>query len=305
MLITRGRPRILAPRSAIVTLASAIAALALVLAPVSVVGDDAAWAAKPTSPGGGKPGGGNGGGGGGGGEAEYAAIGDSFAAGTGARSYLDTSCYRSSRSYPSLLDAEATLRLVAFPACSGATTAQVISAQVPAIPTTAKVVTITVGGNDVGFGTVMRNCFVLVSSSCASSIDAGAAIAASPEFAASIRGVVDAVQARAGGARVVVTGYPQLFHLDASGTNAKYVWADEVNAQTVTLNAVIRANAEAAGAVFVDVTGLFAGHGIGSASPWINDWSLFRSVDAFHPNATGYAQGYTVALRTVAVPIVV
>ena len=83
------------------------------------------------------------------------------------------------------------------------------------------------------------------------------------------------------------------------------MWADEVNAQTVTLNAVIRANAEAAGAVFVDVTGLFAGHGIGSASPWINDWSLFRSVDAFHPNSTGYAQGYTVALRTVAVPIVV
>ncbi|MDZ4265027.1 MAG: GDSL-type esterase/lipase family protein, partial [Mycobacterium sp.] len=83
---------------------------------------------------------------------------DSFAAGTGGRSYLDTSCYRSANSYPKLLDAEATLRLSAFAACSGASTVQVLGSQISQIPVGAKVVTVTVGGNDVGFGTVMRNC---------------------------------------------------------------------------------------------------------------------------------------------------
>ncbi len=271
--------------------ATLITALALVLAPLTT---GAASAAKPTKPGGG--------GGGTTSEAPYAAIGDSFAAGTGGRSYLDTTCYRSTNSYPRLLDAEATLRLAAFPACSGATTVQVLGSQISAIPTTVRVVTVTIGGNDVGFGTVMRSCFVLVSSSCAADIAAGGAIARSPEFAASIQAVVDAVQARAPSAKVIVTGYPKLFHLRADGTNAKYIWADEVNAETVVVNDIIQTNAIAAGAVFVDVEAAFEGRGIGSATPWINDFSLFRSADAFHPNATGYAQGYTAVLRPVAVP---
>lgn len=288
-------------RRTAVLAAALLAALALALGAAVAGPADAASAlvsaAKPDRPG--KPGGGSGGGGAT--ELEYAAIGDSFAAGTGARSYLDTSCYRSSKSYPKLLDADANLRLVAFPACSGASTVEVISQQVPAIPSTTRVVTVTVGGNDVGFADVMRTCFAAVSSSCPSYIAAGAATAASPEFAASIRNVVDQVQAKAPNAKVIVTGYPLLFHLNASGVNTKYTWADEVNLETVKLNDVIEANAVAAGAVFVDAEGPFAGHGIGSSSPWINDWSLWRYVDSFHPNATGYT-AYAAALRTVPVP---
>jgi hypothetical protein len=51
--------------------------------------------------------------------------------------------------------------------------------------------------------------------------------------------------------------------------------------------------------VFVDVTAAFAGHGIGSSSPWINGAGI--SAGAFHPNATGYV-AYANALRTVPVP---
>lgn len=280
--------------------AALLAAVALVLGAAIAGPADAASAAvstaKPDKPG--KPGGG---GGGGTTELEYAAIGDSFAAGTGGRSYLDTSCYRSSNGYPKLLDADANLRLVAFPACSGASTAEVISQQVPAIPSTTRVVTVTVGGNDVKFADVMQNCFVWVTGSCTTYIAQGSAIAASAGFATSIRNVVSAVKAKAPNAKVIVTGYPLLFHLNSSGVNTKYSWADEVNAETVTLNDVIEANAVAAGATFVDAEGPFAGHGIGSSSPWINDWRLLRSVDSFHPTATGYA-AYANALRAVPVP---
>lgn len=295
----RSGPSITSSRLALLA-AGFLAALGLALGAAVAGPADAASAlvstARPDKPG--KPGGG---GGGGTAELEYAAIGDSFAAGTGGRNYLDTSCYRSANSYPKQLDADANLRLVAFPACSGASTVEVISQQVPAIPSTARVVTVTVGGNDVGFADVMQSCFVFRTSSCASDIANGAAIAASEGFAASIRNVVDQAQAKAPGAKVIVTGYPLLFHLNASGVNTKYSWADEVNLETVKLNDVIEANAIAAGAVFVDAEGPFAGHGIGSSSPWINDWSLFRSTDAFHPNATGYT-AYAAALRTVPVP---
>jgi lysophospholipase L1-like esterase len=278
-------------------------ALASVAGPAEAAPSSVSFAKPDKPPGGGGNGGGKPGSGGGGGgttELEYAAVGDSFAAGTGAPGYQD-SCYRSSKGYPGLLDADANLRLVAFPACSGASTVEVILQQVPAIPSTARVVTVTVGGNDVGFADVMQSCFAFPSSSCASDIADGAATAASPEFAASIRDVVDQAQAKAPNAKLIVTGYPLLFHLNSSGVNTKYPWADEVNAETVKLNDVIEANAVAAGAVFVDAEGPFAGHGIGSSSPWINDWSWLGFREAFHPNATGYVANAN-ALRTVPVP---
>jgi lysophospholipase L1-like esterase len=245
-------------------------------------------AGKPDKPG--KPGGG----GGGSTELEYAAVGDSFAAGVGARSYLESSCYTSSKSYPKLLDADANLRLIAFLACSGASTATVISAQVPAISATTKRVTLTVGGNDIGFATIMQNCFVFVSSSCLSQIENGEALVANGTVAANIGAAVQAIRAKAPGAKVVVAGYPLLFH----EPNTKYQWAARVNQGTVGLNDAIEAAALANGAVFVDVEVAFAGHGVGSASPWINDWAWLRYVDSFHANATGYV-AYAAEIRKV------
>lgn len=289
------RPAGTAIRRAALCATTLATALAVSLAPLSAPG---AWAAKPTKPGGG--------GGGSTSEAAYAAIGDSFAAGQGARSYLDTTCYRSSKSYPKLLDAEATLQLVSFPACSGASTTEVI-AQASGLPTV-KVVTVTVGGNDVGFGAVMQHCFILVNdTSCRAAITAGTQTAQSLAFDSQIQAVVAAVRASSGGAnataRVMVTGYPQLFH-EVDGVNRKYKWGDEVNDATQILNQEIAAAVSSAGATFVDMESVFAGHGIGSSSPWINDWSLFRQADSFHPNATGYASGYTVVLRNAGVTLV-
>jgi lysophospholipase L1-like esterase len=230
---------------------------------------------------------------------EYAALGDSFASGVGAGSYLETGCYTSSKSYPKLLDADADKQLVAFSACSGKDTVDVLNRQVAAVPTTAKVVTVTVGGNDVGFAGVMQNCFVLPSNTaCASAIASGAAIAESDAFATRISSVVTAVKSRAPGAKVIVTGYPLLFWENGSGVNPKYSWADEVNDETVVLNDVIESVATANGAVFVDVEDDFAGHGIGSSSPWINDWRFLSSRNSFHPNASGYV-AYAAAIRAV------
>jgi lysophospholipase L1-like esterase len=93
---------------------------------------------------------------------------------------------------------------------------------------------------------------------------------------------------------VIVTGYPLLFN----EPNTRYTWAARVNQGTVLMNDAIQATALANGATFVDVEAVFAGHGVGSRTPWINDWSWFRTTDGFHPNATGYS-AYATEIRKV------
>lgn len=215
----------------------------------------------------------------------YAALGDSYAAGQGAGSYLNTTCYVSSKGYPALIDADRKITLVARPACSGSSTAEVMSQQIPQVPTDTARVTLTVSGNDVGFGNVMQNCFVLVSASaCTAAIAGGDAMVADGTVASRVAATVDAIQARAPGAKVIVTGYPRLF--EPTVTRA---YAQQINNSTVALNVAIRAGVQSAGGVFVDVEGAFAGHGIGSSSPWINDWSWLNTSAGFHPNASGYS----------------
>ncbi|MGR2753436.1 SGNH/GDSL hydrolase family protein [Agromyces arachidis] len=283
--------------------ATLLAAACAVVGPLAAPPEAAHATVTIASPAKAGKGNGNGNGGGPAAEREYAALGDSFAAGVGAGSYLETRCYTSTKSYPKLLDADLDTKLVAFPACSGKDTVDVLARQIAAVPATTQLVTVTVGGNDVGFGDVMQDCFVLPNLACPSRIETGSRIAASPEFTASIVAVVDGIRAQAPGARVVVTGYPQLFWENSSGLNPKYIWADEVNDQTVVLNDVIEAAATSAGAVFVDVEDDFAGHGIGSTAPWINDWKWVTTqpVNAFHPNAAGHS-AYAAAIRGVQLP---
>lgn len=214
----------------------------------------------------------------------YVALGDSYAAGQGAGSYLDTRCYVSSKGYPALIDADSNIDLVARPACSDNSTADVISQQIPQVPTTATRVTLTAGGNDVGFGKVMQNCFVLVYAPlCTRALSAAEAMVQNGTIASRIAATVNAIRAKAPQAKIIVTGYPRLFEPTVTRP-----YAQRVNASTGMLNAAIRAGAQSAGAVFVDVEGAFAGHGIGSSSPWINNWSWLNTSAGFHPNASGY-----------------
>ena len=52
----------------------------------------------------------------------------------------------------------------------------------------------------------------------------------------------------------------------------------------ISQKSVADARADGIDIVYVDVTGDFAGHGIGSADPYINSTGL----GAYHPNAAGY-----------------
>ena len=87
-------------------------------------------------------------------------LGDSYASGTGAHDYLDTECWRSSNSYWSLLRDQLKHGLFAaqsdFNACHGATTETVRERQIPPRDPATRLLTISVGGNDMHFARIMQ-----------------------------------------------------------------------------------------------------------------------------------------------------
>ena len=102
----------------------------------------------------------------------YVALGDSYSSGVGAGDYSDGSCDQSSNAYPVLwADANAPASF-ANETCSGATTSSVLSSQLSPLSSSTTLVSITVGGNDVGFSSVMETCVLESTSSCVSAVDA-------------------------------------------------------------------------------------------------------------------------------------
>ena len=93
----------------------------------------------------------------------YVALGDSYSSGVGTRSYLNdgTSCQRSVYTYLSLI-ASAKGYALNFRACSGATVADVTNTQLSALSASTAYVTMSVGGNDAGFASVLTTCAAVV-----------------------------------------------------------------------------------------------------------------------------------------------
>ncbi len=104
----------------------------------------------------------------------YVAMGDSFSSGEGVSPFEGgtdaggvNECHRSQRAYPRLLESsQLGLGSLAFVACSGATTANVLNgqwnepAQISALSEDTEIVTITIGGNDVGFKDFATACTI-------------------------------------------------------------------------------------------------------------------------------------------------
>ena len=95
-------------------------------------------------------------------------------------------------------------------------------------------------------------------------------------------------------------GYPRLFEQTATCGLFGMDLAKRrtLDAAADTLAGVIAARAAAAGATFVDVRGIFAGHGICAGQAWLNS-TTWPVTDSYHPTSNGYRYGYLVALNGV------
>ena len=143
----------------------------------------------------------------------YVALGDSYSSGTGTRTYISdgTSCQRSVYAYPSL-DASALGLALNFRACSGATVADVTNTQLSALTSTTAYVTISVGGNDAGFASVLTTCAQPSwLSNCNGAIDTAKTII-NTTIPGRLATLYSSIRAKAPNANVIVVGYPRIFN---------------------------------------------------------------------------------------------
>jgi lysophospholipase L1-like esterase len=233
---------------------------------------------------------------------DFVALGDSYSSGTGAPPYQNAGCLRSSRSYAPLWASSHPVTSFAFPACGGATTSDVLGSQLGSLNANTDLVTITIGGNDIGFADVMTTCTLGSNTSCVNAVN-GATSEANTLLPARLDATYAAIRAAAPNALVIVLGYPRLISPTGSCGlfNLSTTKRTALNNGADMLDAVIAGRVAAAGPGFVyqSAIGPFTGHGACGSSPWINRFSLFQIAESYHPNATGYSAGYLALVNAV------
>lgn len=238
----------------------------------------------------------------------YDALGDSYAAGTGVTPQ---------QAYPNVLNGRMKIALDDFAAVTGATVPTMLAAdggQLGALDADTDLVTISIGGNDIGWTAAIAICLLAPDVACEGAVDGSTADITGP-----LPGLLDAaytqVEAAAPDAHVVVTGYPRLFSpeygaysgfltVDLGGGPITLPFEASVAEQQLMndaadlLNATMRVEAEEHGFQFVDVTERFEDHGVNAPDAWI-----FGVTDPvpFHPTVKGQ-HAYGVALRSAIKP---
>lgn len=257
---------------------------------------------------------------------DYVALGDSYTAGplipdqTG----QPAGCLRSNRDYPHLVAQTLGLSLTDV-SCSAAQTdhmaaAQNVSpgpnpAQFNALSADTDIVTVGIGGNDIGFGEIIQNCVAIIPLTAVCQPDfvrngvdeiSRRITATAPKVAAVIQGI----RARSPHARIYVVGYPAILPESGGGcwpsvplSNSDLPW---LRAKNKELNAMLATTAVANGARYVDVYTPGIGHDAcqGDGTRWI-EGIIPRLIQAapIHPNANGMAgMARVVAARIAATP---
>jgi lysophospholipase L1-like esterase len=242
-----------------------------------------------------------------GGGREYVALGDSYTSGPLIPRQVDAGCARSDHNYPSIVAA----RLGASPfkdvSCAGATTDHMWKSQgtngpqLDAVQRDTDLVTVQIGGNDIGFGSIIATCAQLAAQDpagdpcrrhySASGVDQlSVAIA---RTAPRIAQVLRAVHQRAPHARVLVVGYPDLLPDDGSGCAPQVPFAAQdfpyLRDTGKNLNLMLRLVARWSGAEYVDTYGPTIGHDMCKAPEdrWIEPLRPASPAAPAHPNAKG------------------
>jgi lysophospholipase L1-like esterase len=227
--------------------------------------------------------------------ANYVALGDSYSSGTGAGDYFDELCLRSNRAYPALL-ASALGSELTFAACSGATTADLLATQLGRLQPDTDLVTVTIGGNDIGWADAVKACITPLSD-CTDDIEEAEARIAT-ELPGLLDGAYHAIAGRAPNANVYVLGYPRLFNekdeCDAFGQTS-IAEQQRMNQGADRLAEVLRSKAEEHGFTYVDVREDFEGHAVCDDVAYLNGLR-HPFAESYHPNAMGHRNGYYPAI---------
>jgi lysophospholipase L1-like esterase len=256
----------------------------------------------------------------------YVALGDSYTAGPDIpdQAGQPAGCQRSSRSYPYLVARALGLAAgqVRDMSCAGATTRELTTAQrtsdgtnpaqLSALSATTTLVTVGIGGNDIGFGPALTRCAeldllpVLISKGSSAmtpcqdyytSVGAADLQQRIQDAGSGLAAALAAIKARAPEARVYVIGYPELLPASASAGCSLSLGITPgdlafINQQEQRLNQTLHERAAAAGAGYVDTYAPSAGHDACTAPAvrWAEPLLPSSPAAPLHPNATGEQQ---------------
>ncbi|MEO6092274.1 MAG: SGNH/GDSL hydrolase family protein [Novosphingobium sp.] len=255
--------------------------------------------------------------------ARYVAMGSSFASGPGVTTSADTPpnrCSRSIDNYAHQLARKRSLTLVDV-SCGGATTANVLQpwdelpAQVDALTPDTALVTITIGGNDVGFigGLMMGSCSGsakvnggAVASMCqaiAARFSGGTKPALPPQFSGpteeswrnletAFNRIAAEVRQRSPRARLVFVEYPVVVPARKGCATAPISVdaAARASDTAVRLARLTAAAARRAGADLIRTSALSRRHDACSTDPWVTGFIPppgATGFAAYHPNLAG------------------
>jgi lysophospholipase L1-like esterase len=260
----------------------------------------------------------------------YVALGDSYSAGEG-NSPFDGDCHRATRSdsaYPRMLPGLVDyVSAPSFHACTGAVTADVWRRRQPnrsgqKVQTTyvnhsTRLVTMTIGGNDLHFSSIVAQC--LLPTNCTNSDLADEVRADLTTIGPKLVNAYEQVRERMDpGGYLVVAGYPHIF---ASGPDSdckpfisvpEAAWIDSlVDSGNARIAAAVRSARLHSGNVsYVNVTGDFAGHELCTEDQWL--YGLHADFDegptlikgSYHPTRAGqraYANAFDAFLERPAI----
>jgi lysophospholipase L1-like esterase len=240
--------------------------------------------------------------------ASYVSLGDSYAAGPFIPGpVLPLGCLKSDHNYPHL--AAPSIGPLRDPSCSGAKTDDMTNPQsieldgpnppqFNSLEASTEVVSLTIGGNDIGFSEIAQSCITPnpFSSPCKDKYDAGGNDQIAERIAATapkVAAVLQGIHSGSPGARVYVVNYPAIFpetghgcwpQMPVSYTDAPYLRAKEQQ-----LDAMIATQAAANGATLVDWYQASIGHDAckNALVRWVEPLVPNNPAAPIHPNQRG------------------
>jgi hypothetical protein len=240
----------------------------------------------------------------------YVSLGDSYAAGPLVPNLIGSpfGCIRSDHNYSHLAAGGIGLPL-RDPSCSGATTNDMTNPQnvdpdgpnppqFNSLDASTKVVSLTIGGNDIGFSSIAESCITYnpFSHPCKDKYDSGGVDQISQRIQATapkVAAVLQGIHSRSPSARVFVVNYPAIFPETGSGcwpqmpisfSDTPYLRAKEQE-----LNQMLATQAAANGATLVSWYAASIGHDACKSSSvrWVEPLVPGNSAAPIHPNLAG------------------
>jgi lysophospholipase L1-like esterase len=254
--------------------------------------------------------------------AGYVSLGDSYAAGPLIPNPIPLyGCLKSSNNYPHL----AALRIglpLRDASCSGAKTDDMTSPQevdfdgpnppqLDSLEAGTTVVSVTIGGNDIGFSEIVQSCVTVnpFSSPCRSKYASGGQDTIAERIAATapkVAAVLQGIHSRSPAARVFVLNYAAILPETGFGCWPQmplgFLDVPYLRAKQKQLNSMLATQAAAYSATLVDWYGASIGHDAckGPLTRWVEPLVPINPAAPIHPNLAGMRGAANVLVGAIA-----